>query len=356
MPKHTTLQDVADHAGVSIATVSAVINDKPVVKESTRRRVLDSVIALNHGPPEMRRRLREALQKSVGLIVKEAQNPYYLEIADGARSYLRDKHYELLVSSSEGNNDGQMNLLALFKSQGSAGVIVSPVLHEQSDLSYLFELNRTGYPLVLLEEVRGLQADLVTVSNTESSRITTKHLIDTGHTRIVHFAGPPYTLATQERIDGFQLAFSESHLRYQRDFIVSVGALVEDGYEKGLAFFRNKDVDERPTAVNCFNDYVAMGVYKALSELGIEIPDEVSIIGHDGVSTLDFLPVPISSASSHPRERGRKAAELLIRRIESTQPLPPQRVIQDVELIVRQSVRGTKEGHAGIRASVDGRA
>lgn len=335
MPKNVTLEDIAKHAGVSKATVSAVINDKPVVKKSTRQKVLHAIEELGYKASGMDIRLQGTKQKSIGLIVKEIDNPFYNEVAFAARSYARERGYSLLVGSSEGNSKEGRDLVALLKEQGCLGVIVGPILDEDSDLSYLFVLQQGGYPMAILEEVRGLQTDLITVDNVEATKLATKYFIDQDHTRILHFAGPRYSTTSMQRAEGFRRAFSESYLRFEHNLVVPAGAHMVDGYEKALEFFPALPPEERPTALICFNDQVAIGAYRALQEMGISVPEEVAICGHDNIDMLDYYPAPISSVDVHTDTMGRRAAEMLIDRIEKGQQTSPQRVYVETDFIVR---------------------
>ena len=338
MTDRVTINDVAAQASVSKATVSAVLNNKPSVRESTRERVLAAMDELNYKPRGGELRLKGGKRRSIGLIVKEVENPYFADVAHGVRSYASECGYALFVASSEGEHQEEMDLVALFKAQGTAGVILAPTLDDHSDLSYLFDLKRSEYPFVLIGKVPGLQADLVSLDNVDAMKTAVKYLIDQGHTRIIHFAGPAYSTYSKERIEGFRSAFSESYLMFEDDLVVAAGAHMEDGYRRALAYFREHG-ENLPTAVTCYNDQVALGVFRALHELGIGVPDEVSLIGYDDIDLLKYLPVAFSSVRSPKREVGRKAAELLIRRIEAKKPLSPEKVYLRAELVLRNSSR-----------------
>ena len=353
MAKQVTLDDIAEEAGVSKATVSAVINEKPVVKESTKERVLDAIEKLGYEKPGLEVRLQGRKQRSIGLIIKEADNPFYIEVVQGARSFARERGYALLVASSEGNHAEEANLVALLKQQGCTGLILSPVLDDHSDLSALFALNREAYPLVLFEQVRGLQADLVAIDHVEAARQATRHLIEQGHTQIVHFAGPAYSAPSEQRVEGFRLAFSESHVRFAEEMVVPTGARKKEGYEQALAYFKERSGKDRPTAVVCYNDQLAIGVYRALQELGVGVPEEVSLIGHDNLDLLEYFPMPLSSVDTGAREAGQRAAELLIDRVEGKGAPAAQKVYLEPQLMIRQSTRSPDET-AKVKVDSDG--
>lgn len=337
--KRVTISDVADRAGVSKATVSAVLNDKGTVSDSTRDRVAAVIQELNYRPRSTVGLPRVGGRRSLGLLIKEADNPYYMEIVTGIRAYCRERGYAVVVASSEGSAEAERDTTELLRRQGVAGLVVTPVMSSDTDLSHLFELNRRNFPFVLLEQIQGLQASLVDIENVEASRGAVEFLIRQGHQRIVHFAGPPYSMHTEERIDGVRRAFSGSSLVFPDEAIVRAGAHLEDGYREGLKYFRDRRGPDRPTAVTCYNDLIALGLIRALTELGLSVPGDVSVVGFDNLGILPYVGIPLTTVNVPKVQMGEKATEMLIRRIESPQALPPQRITFVGELVVRGSTR-----------------
>ena len=172
--KHVTISDVARSAGVSKATVSAVMNATGSVRASTRDHVLATAAELKyrHASGATARR---AAQRSIGLLIKEADNPYYGEITAGVRESAGAKGYILLVSSSDGDYATERQAVELLYAQGVEGLLVTPVLDDKADLSHYFELKRRNYPFVLLEAIRGVPASLVDVDNVEGSQRAALH-------------------------------------------------------------------------------------------------------------------------------------------------------------------------------------
>lgn len=337
--KRVTISDVAGRAGVSKATVSAVLNDKGTVRDSTRDRVLAAIRALNYRPRSTAGLPRLGDRKSLGLLIKEADNPYYSEIVAGIRAYGRARGYAVVVASSEGDAAAEQETTELLRRQGVAGLVVTPVMDSDTDLSHLFELNRRNFPFVLLEQIQGLRASLVDIENVEASRDAVEYLIRQGHKRIVHFAGPSYSMHTEERTDGVRRAFSRSSLVFPDEAIVPVGAHLEDGYRAGLSYFRERVEEDRPSAVTCYNDLVALGLIRALRELGLSVPEDVSVVGFDNLAILPYTGVPLTTVHVPKVEMGERATEMLIRRIEAREALPVERVCFEGKLVVRGSTR-----------------
>jgi DNA-binding LacI/PurR family transcriptional regulator len=294
---------------------------------------------LNYRPSQPAGRSGARRAKSIGLIIKEIDNPYYAEVVLGARAHASEKGYTLLVVSSEGEYEAERRAVELLRAIDVDGLIATPVLDEHADLSHFFELKRRNFPFVLLEQVRGVPASLVDVDNVDASRRAVEHLIDLGHTRIAHFAGPSYSMHSWERIDGVHRAYSASHLVFTEDDIVPAGAHLADGYRAALAYFGARGPQHRPTAVTCYNDLVAIGVCRALAELGLRVPDDVSVVGYDDVPLTEYLPVALTTIRMPKFKMGELAAQMLIRHVESKAGILPQKVFLDAELVVRASTR-----------------
>lgn len=337
--KKPTINDVARRAGVSKATVSAVLNDTGSVKDSTRDRVLEVVEQMNYRPSNTAGNIGKRRGKSIGLLIKELDNPYYAEVIAGARREANAHGYTLLVTSSEGEYAAEQRIVDLLKSKDVDGLIITPVLDAEPDLTYLFDLKRRNFPFVLLEGIRGVQASLVDIDNVAASHQAAAYLIEQGHSRLVHFAGPEYSMHSGQRIEGVRRAYSESRLIFTDEVVVPTGAHLEDGYRVGLEFFRRRRGEDRPTAALCYNDLVALGLYRALAELGIAVPDEVSIVGCDDIQLLDYLPVSMTTVHVPKVEMGQLATRMLIRHIEAPENIEPQKVYLDAELVVRGTTR-----------------
>ncbi|GIV60380.1 MAG: LacI family transcriptional regulator [Rhodothermaceae bacterium] len=343
MSKNPTISDVARLAGVSKATVSAVINNKDTVGEATRRNVLAVIEQLNYRPREAaRNRLRPRAGRSIGVIIKEEDNPYYFEVVAGARRFAEENGYTILVASSEGSYEAEQRIVELMTAKDVSGLIITPVLDSQADLSHIFDLKRRNVPFVLLEGVRGLQANLVDIDNIRASQAAVNYLIEQGHSQIVYFAGPPYSLHSEDRLEGVRRAFSESSLSLRKDQIVYAGAHLQDGYRAGMDYFRQHH-PARPTAVVCYNDLVAMGLLRALHELGLRVPEDVSVMGFDDLEFLRYAPWALSTVHVPKREMGERAVQILDRHINATSALPVEKVQLDFKLVLRDTTAAPAE-------------
>jgi LacI family transcriptional regulator len=338
--KRITIEDVAKGAGVSKGTVSAVINGKNTVNPGTREQILEVMKDLNFRPRGVARYLKNGHQdKTIAVIIKDLNYPFYTSIATGVREYANSKGYSVIVASSENDQECEKTFTHLFSAKDIKGTIIAPVVEGASEIEHLFKLKMINYPFVLLEAVKGIQANVVAIDNLKAIKKAVKYLIDGGHTKIVHFAGPPNSSHTQERIEGFRDAFSESPLVFRSEMIVPIGSRHEESYGNTLRYFENRKKEDYPTAIVCFNDQQALAVMTALKELNIQVPKDVSIVGNDDMSYARIYPVPLTTIRAPQHEIGRKAAEILMRNIDSATLLPTEQVILETEFIVRESTR-----------------
>ncbi|HQU74157.1 MAG TPA: LacI family DNA-binding transcriptional regulator [Calditrichia bacterium] len=343
--KKVTIQDVAEKAGVSKGTVSAVINGKNSVKAVTRDHVLEVIKEMEFRPKGVARNLKYVNQgKTIGIILKDINYPFYNTIAKGAMAYAESKGYSLIVTSSEDSHESEKRLSHLFSTKDIGGAIIAPIVEGEAEIEHLFKLKMLNYPFVLLEDVKGIQANVVAIDNLNAVKEAVKYLIDHGHSRILHFAGPAHSSHTHERIDGFRHAFSESPLVFDEKAVIPIGTSDhEEVIKKTTEFFASLRKEDYPTAIVCFNDQQALGVITALTELDLRVPEDISVVGNDDINYSRLFPVPLTTIHAPQFEIGEKAAEILIRHIESQVQLPVEKVILGTEFIVRESTRVLSE-------------
>jgi LacI family transcriptional regulator len=338
--KRITMDDVAKQAGVSKGTVSAVINRKNSVKPETRKKVLSVMRKLNFRPRGTARNLRRMEQeKSIGLIIRDLSYPFYMSVAIGVREYASSKGYVVFVTSSENNHESEVKFSQLFSTKDIRGAIIAPIIDGNSEIEHLFKLKMLNYPFVLLENVKGIQANVVSIDNLKAMKIAVKYLIESGHKKIVHFAGPETSSHAAERIDGFCSAFSETTLIFKPEMIVDIGSVHANAYQNVMHYFKKLSRDDYPTAIICFNDQQALVVLEVLDQLQLHVPEDISIIGNDDIYFARMYPVPLTTIQAPMKELGRKAAEILIRNIESPTAVTNENIVLDAHFIVRKSTK-----------------
>jgi len=330
-----TIADVARIANVSKATVSAVLNNRPTVAPRTRQKVLDVIKKLNYRPSGVARSLSIKQTKTIGLVIKEIDNPYFAKIMKGVFDTCSDNGYTVLLGSSELSPQQELKSIETLTSQRADGLIISPLQDENMDFRYLSELIHQKYPLVTLGSVRNHVTNVVDIDNVAAAYQAVRYLIELGHTEIAYFAGPSYSAHSDDRRRGYQQALIDSDLPIRKNFIVPVGSYIENSYELGRDFFAGSD--PLPSAVFCYNDLVAIGLIQALLELKIPVPEQVSVIGFDDIDFCRAVQVPLTTVHVPAYQLGRSAADLLIRQIQEPERLLNEKIILETRIVERGS-------------------
>lgn len=330
-----TIADIAQLAQVSKATVSAVLNDRPGISPATRARVLAVIKKFNYRPNEIARSLSSRKTRSIGLVIKEIDNPYFARIMKGVFDICREKGYTVLLGSSELSPVQERQSIEALANQRVGGLIISPLQGPDSDFTWLADLLRDRYPLVMLGQVRNYHTTVVDIDNVQAACKAVEYLIALGHRDIAYFAGPSYSSHSEERQRGYQQALMNHGLPVRPEFILPVGSERELGYQAGLTLFRRPG--PHPTAFFCYNDLVAIGLANALHTLHIAVPQEVSIIGCDDLDLSPCYRIPLTTIHVPAYEIGRAAAERVIHDLESGDHADPQIVLFEARLVERFS-------------------
>jgi LacI family transcriptional regulator/LacI family repressor for deo operon, udp, cdd, tsx, nupC, and nupG len=333
--KKITIDDVAKLAGVSKATVSSVMNRKPNVSAETSERVMEVIRKLNYQPDRIARSLSVKKTQSIGIVVKQIDNPYFTKIIRGVFSFMSEREYTVLLGSSELSPAKERKSVETLLRQQVDGLILSPLQGPGADLSYLSGWIQDQGPLVLLEKVPNLAVNVVDIQNAKAAVQAVEYLIRLGHRRIAYYAGPGYSMHNQERLSGFQQAMMKYGLPVLEGFVSEAGVYIEDGFRAAHRQF--SESGEKPTAIFCFNDLVAIGAMNALSGLGFRVPEDASVIGFDDIEFCESVKVPLSSVRVPAFEMGRAAAELLLKQIEDHGENARETVELDATLVLRDS-------------------
>lgn len=330
-----TIDDVARLAGVSKSTVSFVLNNRPSISASTRDRVREVIRKLNYQPNQIARSLSSRQTRSIGLVVKQIDNPYFTKIMRGVFEYFSGCGYTVLLGSSELQPDREKSSLEALLRQRVDGLILSPLQGSDADMSHLSLISQNQVPLVLLEKVANVAANVVDIRNEGAAFEAVSYLIGLGHRRIAYYSGPDYSMHNRERLTGYRRAMMEHGIPFPASGVRQAGVYLEDGYAAAKTQFSM--TGERPTAVFCFNDLVAIGVMNALMELGLRIPEDVSVIGFDDIEFCGSVRVPLSSIRVPAYEMGKAAADLLMQQIGKADSVLRETVELEATLMPRAS-------------------
>ena len=295
-------------AGVSVGTVSNVLNRPDFVSESTRQRVLDAMNELGFVRNATARQLRAGHSQTVGVVVLDLANPFYTGIVRGIEDRLAEDNHLLMLCSSDENEGRETRYLRQFAEQGVRGILITPFgnLNERFDL-----LKNLRIPVVLLD-THSPDLACVSVDNVKGGRLAVAHLLEQGHRRIALLNGPMEIQQCRDRLAGTMAAVYEAGLD-PADVIIEVLLTDMTGDDGAEAMHHLLDSgDEPPTAVFCVNDIVALGVMRTLRERNIAVPEDIAVVGYDDVPIIKELRTPLTSVRQPMHDIGWNAADLLL--------------------------------------------
>lgn len=325
-----SIKDVAAAASVSVGTVSNVLNRRDKVSPATVERVQAAIDELGFVRNDAARQLRAGRSRSIGLIVLDSANPFFAEVARGAEERAAAAGISVLLGNSDQDSAREGAYLDLFREQRVNGVLLTP-----HDLNAAI-LTDAGIPLVLVDgELPGGEVPSVAVDDIEGGQLAVAHLLAQGRRRIAFVGGPLSIRQVADRLEGAHRALSEVSGATLE--VIELDALtVLRGREAGEAI-ASRVADERPDAVFCANDLLAVGVLQGTAILGgIRVPQDLALIGYDDIDFAQSTVVPLSSVRQPAREIGASAVDLLFDALADPTS-PPRHVRFRPELVVRAS-------------------
>ncbi|MEU2247785.1 LacI family DNA-binding transcriptional regulator [Streptomyces sp. NPDC019224] len=328
------IKDVAREAGVSVGTVSNVINQSERVAPDTREHVQRVIARLGYVRSDSARQLRAGRSRIMALLVLDMGNPFFVDIARGAERTARKAGLGVMVCNSAQSPQDEADYLALFAEQRVRGVLITPSDPSGANLR---EFRRYGIPFVLVDRV-ATDADgcSVSVDDVAGGALAIRHLTAAGHRSLAYVGGPDQLQQVRDRREGALLALAEAGLPASALQEVPAERLeVAAGRDAGA---RILGLAERPTAVFCANDLLALGVLQALYTAGVRVPQDMAIVGYDDIEFAAAATVPLTSVRQPAVTIGSIAAGMLLRETgEHAQDHSHEHVILQPELVVRQS-------------------
>lgn len=306
-----TIRDVARLAGVSVATTSAVMNNKGTVSPKLTQRVLRAMEALDYHPNQIARSLKARQTMTIGMIIPDVTNPFFTEVIRGVENEARGHGYSLILCDS--NEDPiveQGNLNTLFAHRVD-GVLLAPTK------TYVGQdrLTRRRFPLVFYDRVSpGFTGSAVLTDNLGAAYDATRHLIGLGHQAIAIITGRLNLSNGLDRLEGCRKALQEAGLPLREEYLQRGEFNGESGYSCGL---RLLDLAVPPTAIFCCNNQMTLGLMRALRELGVPCPQRVSVLGFDDLDWAEDFTPPLTTMAQPTLEMGKQSVQMLLRKIES---------------------------------------
>lgn len=328
-----TIKEVAAHAGVSSATVSHVINDTRFVSDTVREQVQQAMADLGYRPNALARSLRRGETHTIGLILPDSANPFFAEIGRAIEASAFERGYSVILCNTENDREKERMYTEVLENKQVDGMIfvASGKEHET-----LVEITKKGLPSVVVDRDMGsLELDTVITDNYTGGLVATQHLLSLGHRIIACITGPSNITPSAHRVTGYRAALQQANIPVDESLLARGDFHAPSGYQGAMQLFQR---NPRPTAIFVCNDMMAIGVIRAASQLGLRIPEDVSIASFDNIELASYTTPPLTSVAQPKQEIGQMAITLLLERMQNAS-LPPRRNILPTRLVIRESTR-----------------
>lgn len=339
-----TRKDVALRAGVSVATVSYVINGGPrPVADETREVVLRAIRELDYTPLEAARSLRYQRTRTIGLLLADTANPFYATLAKSIEESVFAHGWSVLLCNSGYDASRTAAYVEVLISKQVDGVLYVP---GTTDSAAVTRLVKRGIPMVVIDRaVPGEEVDCVVADNLGGTKAAMNYLLSLGHRHIgmiVRYS----SLSNAERIQGYEAVLAQAGIEMSPALFVEGGF----GFEEGRRAMRQLlGLDPAPTAVLAFPDVLAIGAIRAVLDAGLHLPEDISIIGFDDIPVASHTYPALTTVAMPTWEMGKRAAEMLLNRIFTTEEIrPPERIVLPTRLIIRESTGAVKQPGRGM--------
>ena len=307
-----TIRDVARAAGVSIATVSAILNGTARVSERLTKRVWEAIDATGYSPDGVARSLRLGRTSSIGLVVGDISNPFFTSLAKAVESRASEAGYLVIVTNTDEHPDRELKLLKLLREQRVAGVILAPSGHDMEYLSALSLLKNS--PVVLVDRhLPDASFESVIVDNVAAARMVTDYLIRLNHRRIAMVIGKQHLWTTEQRLRGFHESLAAAGISPDFTLELSANSRIESAYD---AVQHLLNMPNRPTAIFAANNLMMLGAIEAIMDMGFRCPEDVSLAGIDDFPWISAIRPQLTTVAQPIEELGKVAVERLLDQIE----------------------------------------
>jgi LacI family transcriptional regulator len=328
------MKEIARIAGVSLGTVSHVLNGSAVVREPLRKRVMEAVDSLGYQPSQLARGLRRDRTNMIGMIIPDVTNPFFPAVVRGAEDVAFEHGYRLVLCNTDNDHAKELVHLNELRTFLPSGLIVIP--SNFSDMTAQAESYRkAGTAVVCVDRLpRDWNGDSVTADNERGSYEAANYILRQGHRRLAIITGPRHLTNAQARLKGIKRALHEKKIPLSPEYVQETAFDQHGGHAKTMLLLR---MIPRPTVIFAGNDMIAFGALLAFREAGIRCPEDISLIGFDNLDLAEMTSPPLSSVSQPGYQMGSTAARLLVDRVRGDHG-PPKHVVLATALKIRDSV------------------
>jgi LacI family transcriptional regulator len=327
-----SVKDVAALAGVSLGTVSNVLNRPDRVAPATRQRVLAAIDELGFVRNEAARQLRAGHSRMIGLVVLDVGNPFFTDIAVGVEQAAEGAGLSVILCNSAETLDRENHYLSLLQEHRAYGVLITPVAARNPRID---QIRRRGIPTVLVDHGATRRQCSVSVDDVVGGELAAAHLIAAGHQRIAFIGGPLGLKQVADRLAGARKAVRDAGLE-RRFTVIDVDAMTVPAGRSAAERIR-ESATGAPTGVCCANDLLALGVLQDMTRHHVDVPGELAIVGYDDIDFAAAAAVPLTSVRQPREQLGEAAATLLIDEVEHAATHQHRQVVFEPELVVRES-------------------
>jgi LacI family transcriptional regulator len=343
MRQNITLKNIASKVGVSVATVSRVLNGQSTkyrISKRTQEIIQKAAKDLNYSPNQLARSLRLNRTNTIAYINPDISNPFFSSIGKSIVNHARKSGYSIVLCDSEESTDMEKSLIKIMLEHKVDGLIISPV---GLNATHLMELYNRKIPIVLLDRYfPNVNIPYVTSNNYQGAVEAVSLLIQNGHSRIACIQGLRNTSPNNDRVKGYIDAHKKYHLPVDFDLIVGESFGEENGYIQTKLLLNNKNI---PTAIFAVSNLISLGALRALKEENLRVPDDMSIISFDDQPYSQFLSTPMTTVTQQSFQIGQVATELIIEQIETKREVEQESVLLPTKLIIRSSVKKKLKSH-----------
>lgn len=337
--RRLTARDVAAHAGVSVGTVSRVVNGVTTVKAEVRQRVEQSMAALRWTPNLLAQNMRGRATRMVGFIFSDVRNPLYASMIKGAEDVLTPNGYMLVVASSDGLPEREEAFIELFKQRQAEGLIFS--IAQETHAGVRAALAAAPFPFVMLEREIDLPAGTVGADHASGTRHAARYLLALGHRRIAMVSGGRDNKVGRDRVRGFLAAHEEAGVAADMSLVRRDSFAEEYGFHQAQLLL---DLPNPPTAIVILGQHLLRGVLSAVRSKGVKVPEQLSLIVSNDSELAQLATPAISVIRYDSYALGREAAQLLLRRLREGPSAVNGHVVIPTEFIVRDSCAALRRG------------
>jgi DNA-binding LacI/PurR family transcriptional regulator len=328
-----SMNDVAKRAGVSIATVSRVLNNNNSVKEATRVKILKAIKDLKYQPSRVAKRLRSKSISSnlLGILIPDIQNPFYVDVLRGIEDVAYNNNYAIIMCNFGQDEKKEKLYLEILQSEGIDGLIAAPAREDDPQLKKMLN---DGLPVVCVDRgLKDIDVDIVMVNNVEAAYKAVDYLIKTGYKRIAYISGLQTIPSSRLREKGYREALAANDLPFDQT-LVKYG---DSKHESGIKLCEELlNMPNPPDAIFTGNNLITLGALETIHKKKLAIPKDIAIIGFDDMYWSNSLNPPLTAVRQPAYEIGKRAGELLIQRINDPKRSCIQMIL-NAELMVRSS-------------------